>query len=210
MPSRRPRAVYEVYDAEEALGEQEPSGAVGEPVDAAPDPAMERVPALEPASGVAGRGQMRRTPPMGERWAPGRMLAGALLCTVAVCALAGIGIVLLHVLGGAAVAHRVAASPPSRPIASAGHATAPVKRSEAANRATALKRLAPTTPTEAVESARRVGHVPAARPIYRHDPAGPLPPGPDVSPEPRMPWTPPAPSPGCACATAEVEFGFER
>jgi hypothetical protein len=198
MPRRHPRAVYEVYDAEEMLGEHGRTVSGGERVDA------ERGPEAEQAASGANCGQDAIVPQQPERWAPGRMLAGVLLCVVAVCALAAIGIALLHVLGGAGAAHRLAASPPPRPTGVRREALAPLKDAEVTRPTEALTRPGVATP------AQRVGHAQAVGPIDRHDPLRHVPAGLGGSPEPQAPWAPPTPSLGCDCGAAEVEFGFER
>jgi hypothetical protein len=193
MPRRHPRAVYEVYDAEEMLGEHQPPAPEGEQAET-----EQGGPEVERAAGATDRGQARIAPQRPERWAPGRMIAGVLLCTVAVCALAAIGIALLHVLEGAGATHRLSALPPAGPIGARGDAPAQVVHVES------VRRL------KAVKLTRPVSRARAAGPIHRHDPARPRPASPGSSAVPQSPWAPPVPSLSCACAAAEVEFGFER
>jgi hypothetical protein len=193
MPRRHPRAVYEVYDAEEMLGEHDPLAPEGEQAEA-----EQGGPEVERAAGATDRGQARVAPQRPERWAPGRMIAGVLLGTIALFALAAIGIALLHVLEGAGAAHRFAASPPAGPIGARGEAPAH------------LVHVEPVGRPKAVKPTRSVGRAQAAPPIHRHDAARPGPASPASSPAPQSLWAPPVRSSGCACAAAEVEFGFER
>ncbi len=210
MPRRHPRAVYEVYDAEEALGEHGLPVSGDEPVDAEP------VPAAEQATRAADRGPAHIASRRPERFAPGRMLAGVLLCAVAVCVLVAVGIALLHVLSGAGagVGRRVAAPSSLGPRGAHGEDSAPIERTDAIERAAAAERAEAVSPTEALlrqeatRSTLRVEHARQGGP--RHDPAGLLPAGSGESPELQTQWAAPAPSMGCACAAAEVEFGFER
>ncbi len=105
LPRRHPRAVYEVYDAEERLGEQEQERAEGDLAHDLGETLAGPAPTVE-----------RRSP----HGAPRRMLAGALLCTAAVCAFAAIAVALLHAISGAGASHRLVARVPPTPRAAGG------------------------------------------------------------------------------------------
>jgi hypothetical protein len=139
MPRRRPRAVYEVYDADLALGEHDeelagiaaepaevgvqPAGVAGEPAHMAAELATEPLhaarapmspvspmPPVPPVPPVPPASFMPPVPPPGAARprstgrAFGRALTGAMLCVVAVCVIAAISIVLLHLLSGPSAA----------------------------------------------------------------------------------------------------------
>lgn len=188
VPRRQPRAVYEVYDAADALSEQE-----GEEQGAQDD--WPSTPGLE-----------RAVSPRSARRVLGRALAGAMLCATAVCVVAAISIVLLHLTGGSGSAHprssRRGAVPSRRKTDGDPQGASPDAASPAA---AVAERSDPSTPASATRPHSRRAAAPTRAPLIaaavgapRSDVAQVLPSALTVA------------LPGCACAAAEAEFGFER
>lgn len=182
MPRRRPRAVYEVYDADEALGEQEGLGAAQSPA------------GQEGSELFAERAQA--APALPVRPAFTRMLAGATLCLAVVCAIAAVSIALLHMAGGTGPARR---RPASAPAARRDRRTVP----RAFTAAAAYVPPAPQAPRlrVATGSSRHRGRAPFTATASALALNAISVPAPQAAPEA---------SSGCECAPAEAEFGFER
>ncbi|MFZ2052519.1 MAG: hypothetical protein WAU69_16475 [Solirubrobacteraceae bacterium] len=209
MPRRRPRAVYEVYDADEALGGQEDFAAAEPPAGhEAPELAQQFVGQAAP---YEDRESSRALLALPIRGAITRMLAGATLCVAAVCVIAAIAIVLLQVVSGAGSVRRGSApalQAARAPDAStAATASVPAAHENSRLRAGAIAnairggRLAPST-TAATAHAFAAISAATALSIARSTPAiQALPPALQISPDA---------TPGCECASAEAEFGFER
>jgi hypothetical protein len=211
MPQRRPRAVYEVYDADEALGGQDGFGGAEQPArHEAPELAQQFVGQAAP---YEDRESSRALSALPIRGAITRMLAGATLCVAAVCVIAAIAVVLLHVVSGEGSVRRGSAPALQAARASDGGtstaATASVpeahedSRPRAAAIANAIRggRPAPST-TAATAHAFAAISAATALSIARSTPAiQALPPALQISPDAMS---------GCECAFAEAEFGFER
>ncbi len=211
MPRRRPRAVYEVYDADEALGGQDGFGGAESPAgQQAPELAEHLV---EQAAPYEDREGSRVLSDLPIRGALTRMLAGAALCVAAVCVIAAIAIVLLHVVGGAGSVRRrsapalQAARASDGGVSTAATASVPVahevRRPRAAAGANAIRagRPAPSTTTATARAFAAISAATALS-IARGTPAiQALPSALQISPDA---------TPGCECASAEAEFGFER
>ncbi len=214
LPRRHPRAVYEVYDAEERLGVGEQEQPEGE---LAHDPGgvlAGRWPAVE---SIALPGALRR------------MLAGALLCTAAVCMLAAIAVVLLHALSGAPTGRRLLARMPRTSRSTGGAlrrgagveavrgshgAREPARKGEPSRVAGLEERAGRALP------ATQRSLIAAPAPAPRRVRAWPMSGGsswPDIALS-RSPYAPvlavsgtaPAAQAPSASTAADLEFGFER
>lgn len=211
MPRRRPRAVYEVYDADEALGGQDGFGGAAPPTgQEAPDLAEQLV---EQAAPYDDSESSRTLSALPIRGALTRMLAGATLCVAAVCVIAAIAIVLLHVVSGAGSVRRgsapaaQAARDPHRGASTAAETSMPVAREVPRPRAAAVAnairggRPAPSTTAATVRALAAIPVAVALSIARSASSTRALQPALRISPEA---------TPGCQCAPAEAEFGFER
>jgi hypothetical protein len=254
MPRRQPRAVYEVYDAEIALGErdEESAGVAAEPAEAGSQAAdmagdMAAEPSAEPAE--AARAPMPPMPPMpptspgrsrSTGRAFGRALTGAMLCVVAVCVIAAVSIVLLHLLSGPSAAGPRTAQLGGGPYSRTG-SQAPRSSLPAARRRSVREPSVRSATSSRTGSRPRASVAPRRGPGQRRHATGPSvragqPPAgtaagaPRAAAADRRQTVPPPQASGlqreeaavayspsfpgtvsaCACAPAEVEFGFER
>lgn len=194
LPRRQPRAVYEVYDAEEPLDEhaQPASRACGASA-SEQESAQERL--------------QRSTPAHPSLRGHGRMLVGALLCLTIGAAATAIAVVALRPDGHTAKGLKHTDRKPAASVSTTTHRPfvrhASTAMARAAEEREARTRLA--VPRLAVPRATRI--------------ASPVPPHPTIGPETEdyRPVLAPASVHGqgmtlaeCECTAAEVEFGFER
>jgi hypothetical protein len=209
MPRRHPRAVYEVYDADEALGG--PSESADRP-NRQETPEIAEQPA-EQATPYEDSESSRTLSELPMRGALTRMLAGATLCVAAVCVVAAIAIVLLHVVNGAGSARRRSAPAPQVARALHGGASTTAAASvpmahevphpRVAAVANAIRGAHPSpSPPAATAHALAVISVATTLSIARSAPS-------IQALAPALQITSDA-IPGCECTPAEAEFGFER
>lgn len=150
IPRRRPRAVYEVYDAEQALGAQdgvdpaEPLLAQEEGKIGAPPTVSRR-----PGRALAGASQTRSVLP--------RMLAGAAICLAAICAVAAIAVLALRTVDGAGRVESRSARlvRPRRDATVVARTAGAVDRAGVVERAAAAVASAASARREAASAARR-------------------------------------------------------
>jgi hypothetical protein len=207
VPRRRPRAVYEVYDADEALGGHQDFADAARPAEpeAAEDLAEQAAP-CEDRTSYLDREHLSAAPALPIRGALTRMLAGATLCVAAVCVIAAIAIVMLHVVTGAGPARRGLASAPR--VVHASHRSA---------QASASPVHVVTGPrAAAVANILRDGQ-PAPFPVARARTAISTVAALSIAPSgPRIQASTPVlqireyTTRECECVPAEAEFGFER
>lgn len=222
LPHRRPRAVYEVYDAAERLGgpvvgldgadlesdigSDQFDDRVGESVDARREP----VSAMSPTQGS---------------FAVRRVLTGLALCSVAACVLISIGVVLLHLLAGAGAGQpRIEGRAQPRTNAAGRGRDADAAVSQASGVPISRPRLSERSPAPmgALASSDTLRRRPGGIVNSTKWRPGSRAPAPDRSWLARgfalpVAFTPAiaypimeGPALGCACTAAQAEFGFER
>jgi hypothetical protein len=208
MPQRRPRAVYEVYDAEDRLAEQ--PLALG-------DAALAHDEQAPPSAGA-----QRDLPPSiaAERrsLALRRLLAGAALCAVSASVLIAIAMLTLRLLTGAGSQPRKEHSLPAQSATARHLQVAPRTRARHADAVALetanlkLRRQAKTRRRSALmRVSRRAAYVPRSVSVTAGSFATRATRGPAfiVTLASLAGDRTPYPSPDCACIAA-AEFGFER